>query len=105
MGDAQFMRLALEQARKSYEEGGIPVGATLARRGKLLAAGHNRRVQDDDPIAHGQMDCIRKAGRQKSLKGTTLYTTLCPCMMCAGTIVQFRVPRVVIGEDVNFSGS
>jgi cytosine deaminase len=100
-----FMHAALEQARKSYAEGGVPVGAVLVRDGVMLAAGHNQRVQEHDPIAHGEMDCIRKAGRQKSLKNTVLYTTLCPCMMCAGAIVQFKIPRVIVGDDVNFSGS
>jgi creatinine deaminase len=103
--DLRFMRLALEQARKSYAENGIPVGAVLVRDGAVLASGHNRRIQDQDPIAHGEMDCIRKAGRQKSLKDTVLYTTLCPCMMCSGTIVQFKIPRVVVGEAVNFNGA
>lgn len=101
----QFMNLAFEQARKSFAEGGVPVGAVLVRGGKVLATGHNQRVQLGDPIAHGEMDCIRKAGRQRTYRDTVLYTTLCPCMMCAGTIVQFKIPHVVIGEDENFSGS
>jgi creatinine deaminase len=105
MDDQGPMDVALAQAQKSYAEGGVPVGAALTQDGKVIAAGHNRRVQDGDPIAHGEMDCIRKAGRKKSLKDLTLYTTLCPCMMCSGTIVQFKVARVVIGDDVNFSGS
>ena len=71
----------------------------------MIAAGHNRRVQDGDPTAHGEMDCIRRAGRRPRYDGVTLYTTLSPCMMCAGTVVQFGVPRVVIGEDRNFPGN
>jgi cytosine deaminase len=72
---------------------------------RLIASGHNRRVQDGDPIAHGEMDCLRKAGRRARYGGVTMYTTLSPCMMCAGTIVQFGIPRVVIGEAVNFAGN
>ena len=103
--DDHFLEIALAQARKSYEEGGLPIGAVLLENGSLVAKGHNRRVQADDPTAHGEMDCLRAAGRRASYKGTVLYTTLSPCMMCAGTIVQFKIPRVVIGDDVNFPGN
>ena len=103
--DFDFMALALEQARKSLSEGGVPVGAVLVEDGRVLAAGHNRRVQQGDPIAHGEMDCLRRAGRRRSYRRTTLYTTLTPCMMCAGTIVQFGIPRVVIGENRSFPGN
>ena len=101
----RFLRLAYEQALKSYQEGGLPIGAVLVRDGAVLAAGHNRRVQDGDPIAHGEMDCLRKAGRQPTYAGTVLYTTLSPCMMCTGTVLQFGIPTVVIGEDRNFPGN
>jgi cytosine/creatinine deaminase len=70
-----------------------------------VAQGHNRRVQDGDPIAHGEMDCLRRAGRRPHYRHTTLYTTLSPCMMCAGTILQFGIPRVVVGERANFAGN
>jgi cytosine deaminase len=103
--DVEFMRAAYEQAKKSYDEGGLPIGAALVEDGKLVAAGHNQRVQAGDPIAHGEMDCLRKAGRRPSYRGTTLYTTLSPCMMCAGTILQFGIPRVIVGEDKNFAGN
>jgi creatinine deaminase len=103
--DAHFLKLALEQALKSYREGGLPIGAVLARDGEVVATGHNRRVQDGDPIAHGEMDCLRRAGRQASYAGMTLITTLSPCMMCAGAILQFGIPRVVVGEDQNFPGN
>ncbi|AAM71830.1 MAG TPA: nucleoside deaminase [Chlorobaculum sp.] len=103
--DHEFMALALEQARKSYDEGGVPVGAVMVENGKVLAAGHNQRVQQGDPIAHGEMDCIRKAGRCARYDTVTLYTTLSPCMMCAGAIVQFGIGRVVVGEDRNFKGN
>lgn len=103
--DAAYMALALEQARKSYDEGGLPIGAVMVADGRVIAAGHNRRVQDGDPTAHGEMSCIRDAGRRARYDGVTIYTTLSPCMMCAGTIVQFGIPRVVIGEDRSFPGN
>ena len=105
MNDADFMHLAYEQARKSYDEGGLPIVAVMVEDGVVVAAGHNRRVQDGDPVAHGEMDCIRKAGRRPRYDRVTLYTTLSPCMMCAGTIVQFGIRRVVVGEERNFSGN
>ncbi|HUR00088.1 MAG TPA: nucleoside deaminase [Gemmatimonadaceae bacterium] len=100
-----IMRAAYEQARTSYEEGGLPIGAAIAENGAVIAVGHNRRVQDGDPIAHGEMDCLRKAGRRADYSGVTLYTTLSPCMMCSGTIVQFGIKSVVIGEARNFPGN
>jgi creatinine deaminase len=103
--DAHFLRLAFEQALKSYREGGLPIGAVLIKNGQLVAQGHNRRVQEGDPIAHGEMDCLRRAGRQPSYSDMTLYTTLSPCMMCSGTVVQFGIPRVVVGENSNFPGN
>lgn len=99
------MRAAYAQALKSYEEGGVPIGAAMVENESILAVGHNRRVQDGDPIAHGEMDCLRTAGRRSSYDGITLYTTLSPCMMCSGAIVQFGIPRVVIGEARNFPGN
>ncbi|MBS0639268.1 MAG: nucleoside deaminase [Proteobacteria bacterium] len=96
---------AFRQAKKSFDEGGLPIGSVLARGATLLAAGHNRRVQQGDPIAHGEMDCIRSAGRLRSYRDLTLYTTLSPCMMCAGTIVQFGIPRVIVGENRTFPGN
>jgi creatinine deaminase len=103
--DHQFMRAAFEQALKSYKEGGLPIGAVMVEKRNIVAAGYNRRVQDGDPIAHGEMDCFRKAGRRPRYDGVTLYTTLSPCMMCSGTIVQFGVKRVVVGENRNFPGN
>ncbi len=101
----RFMRAAYEQAVKSYHEGGLPIGAVMVENDNIIAAGHNRRVQDADPIAHGEMDCFRRAGRRARYDTITLYTTLSPCMMCAGTIVQFGVKRVVIGEAQSFPGN
>jgi cytosine deaminase len=102
--DRQLMDLALEQAVKSYEEGGLPIGAVMVEGGAVIAAGHNRRVQDGDPTAHGEMDCMRRAGRRTRYDGVSMYTTLSPCMMCSGTILQFGIRRVVVGEDRNFPG-
>lgn len=103
--DRRFMALAYEQALKSYHEGGLPIGAVMVEGGEVIAEGHNRRVQDGDPTAHGEMDCLRQAGRRPRYEGVTLYTTLSPCMMCAGTVVQFGIPRVVVGEDESFRGN
>ena len=103
--DRKFLKTAYEEAKAGYDEGGCPIGAALASGDRLIASGRNQRVQQGDPIAHGEMDCLRKAGRQKSYKGMTLYTSLSPCMMCSGTILQFGIERVVIGEDKNFEGN
>lgn len=103
--DARFMDEAYVLAKQSFDEGGLPIGSVLVRDGAVIGKGHNQRVQLGNPILHGEMDCIQSAGRQRTYRGTTLYTTLSPCMMCAGTIVQFKIPRVVIGENVNFGGN
>ncbi len=103
--DLEFLSIAYEEAKKGYEEGGVPVGSAMSLDGKLLSQGHNKRVQENNPIAHGEMDCIAQAGRKANYKGVTLYTTLSPCMMCSGTIVQFGIKRVVIGENKNFDGN
>lgn len=103
--DEHFLSAALDEAFSSYREGGLPIGAVMVENGAIIAAGHNRRVQDSDPIAHGEMDCFRKAGRRARYDGITLYTTLSPCMMCSGTVVQFGVRKVVIGENKNFPGN
>ena len=95
---------ALTQARKSLAEGGVPVGSALDIGGMMVASGHNRRVQDGDPIAHGEMSCLRSAGRRTSYRDAVMYTTLAPCAMCAGTIVQFGIPVVVVGESDTFPG-
>ena len=105
MDHAYFMAIAREEAAKSLSQGGVPVGSVLVRDGKIVAQGHNQRVQMGDPIAHGEMDCLRKAGRQKTYRDTVLYTTLSPCMMCSGTILQFKVGHVVVGENKTFGGN
>src|SRR5580700_9229925 len=102
--DREMMALALGQARVSLAAGGVPVGAVLAAGGELIAAGHNQRVQQGDPVAHGEISALRNAGRRASYTGTTLYTTLSPCHMCTGAILLFQIPRVVVGEARTFEG-
>jgi cytosine/creatinine deaminase len=102
--DREMMALALGQARASLEGGGVPVGAVLAADGQVIAAGHNERVQRGDPVAHGEIACLRNAGRRHSYAGTTLYTTLSPCQMCSGATLLFQIPRVVVGEAETFEG-
>jgi cytosine deaminase len=102
--DQEMMALALGQARASLEDGGVPVGAVLAAGRELIAAGHNERVQAGDPVAHGEISCLRHAGRRPSYAGTTLYTTLSPCQMCSGAILLFQIPRVVVGEAQTYEG-
>ncbi|MGH3549238.1 MAG: nucleoside deaminase [Pseudonocardiaceae bacterium] len=102
--DSRLMGIAIDEARKSLSEGGVPVGAVIARGDTLLAAGHNERVQRGDPIAHGEIACLRNGGRRDSYDGTTLYTTLSPCEMCSGAILLFKIPRVVVGEATTFRG-
>jgi cytosine deaminase len=103
--DEQFMKEAEAEARKGLAEGGIPIGSILVRGEKIIGRGHNQRVQKGSAILHGEMDCLMNAGRQKSYLDTIIYSTLCPCYMCSGTIVQFKIPRVVVGEAVNFPGA
>ena len=103
--DRKMLKIALEEAEQGFNEGGCPIGSVLARNGKEISRGHNQRVQQGDPIAHGEMDALRKAGRQRTYRDTVLYTTLSPCMMCSGTIVQFGIPRVVVGENTTFGGN
>ena len=103
--DRKFLRLAYDEAKAGYDEGGCPIGSVLAEGERLISRGRNQRVQGGDPIAHGEMDALRKAGRQKSYRKMTLYTSLSPCMMCTGTIIQFGIPRVIVGENRNFGGN
>ncbi len=100
-----FMQAAIDQALKSLSEGGIPIGSVLVRDGQLIAEGHNQRVQKLNPILHGEMDCLLKAGRIGSYRDTVIYSTLMPCYMCAGTIVQFNIPKVIVGESRTFAGA
>lgn len=100
-----FMQAAIEEAQRGADEGGIPIGSVLVKGGKIIASGHNKRVQENNPILHGEMDCLFNAGRVGSYKDTVIYSTLMPCYMCAGTIVQFKIPKVIVGEARTFAGA
>jgi len=100
-----YLKTALGEAHRGLAEGGIPIGAALYdSNGKLLGSGHNRRVQDGDPSAHGETDAFRKAGRQKSYRDKIMVTTLAPCWYCSGLIRQFGIGMVIVGESQNFHG-
>lgn len=101
----EFMKLAIDEAKTGLSEGGIPIGSVLVKNGKVIAKGHNKRVQESNPILHGEMDCLNNAGRIGSYRDTVIYSTLMPCYMCAGTIVQFKIPKVIVGESQTFSGA
>ena len=105
--DRFFLGLAVEQARIGWDEGGVPIGATLVHQGRILAVGRNRRVQMGSSIRHGETDCIERAGRQPAsvYRNSVLYTTLSPCYMCAGTALLYEIPRIVIGENRSFQAS
>src|SRR2546430_7393250 len=105
MTDQELMAVAITQARKSLAEGGIPIGAALARQGELLAAGHNKRVQNNDPVTHAEIDCLRNVGRIGNFRDTVLYSTLMPCYLCSGAVVQFGIPKVIVGESRTFAGA
>src|SRR5438045_4113837 len=102
-----FLAAAVEQARKSLSEGGIPIGSVLVHCGRIIGRGHNCRVQTGSPIDHGEMNCLRNAGRlpAKVYRQCTIYSTLSPCPMCSGAIVLYKIPRVVVGENRTFVGA
>jgi cytosine deaminase len=99
-----YMTAAIDEAKKGLAEGGLPIGSVLVRNGVIIARGHNQRVQKGDAMAHAEIDCLHHAGRQKSYKDTILYSTLMPCYLCAGAVVQFGIPKVIVGESTNFPG-
>ena len=100
-----MLKVAVEEAREGRAEGGIPIGAALfSRSGELLGAGHNRRVQENDPSVHAETDAFRKAGRQRNYRDKIMVTTLAPCWYCSGLVVQFKIGTVVVGELENFAG-
>ncbi|MCA1916316.1 deaminase [Methanospirillum hungatei] len=103
--DDPFMEAAIQEAEKGREEGGIPIGSVLVRDGVIIGRGHNRRVQNNDPMVHAEIDCLQNAGRIGSYQDCTLYSTLMPCFLCAGAVVQFHIPRVIVGESRTFSGA
>ena len=100
-----MLQVALDEARKGLEEGGIPIGAAIfTHDGVLLGAGHNRRVQENDPSIHAETDAFRKAGRQRTYKDKIMVTTLAPCWYCSGLVRQFGIGTVIVGESSTFSG-
>ena len=101
----EFMIAAIAEARKGLAEGGIPIGSVLVKNGEIVARGHNQRVQQNDPMTHAEIDCLRNAGRIGSYKGTVLYSTLMPCYLCAGAVVQFGIKKVIVGESKTFPGA
>jgi len=105
MNDQELLQAALEEAKKGLGEGGLPIGSVLAdKQGRIVARGHNRRVQSGDPTAHAEVVCLRNAGRRRDWAELTLVSTLSPCVMCTGASLLYRIPRVVIGENQNFLG-
>jgi cytosine deaminase len=102
----EFMQAAIAEARRSLAEGGIPIGAVIVHRGRIIGRGHNRRVQQGSAILHGEMDAFENAGRQPArvYRESVLYTTLSPCAMCSGAILLYGIPRIVIGENRTFMG-
>ena len=100
-----FIDAAIAQARKSESEGGIPIGAALVVNNRIVAVGHNKRVQENDPVTHAEIDCLRSAGRLGSFREAVLYSTLMPCYLCAGAVVQFGIKRVVAAESRTFNGA
>ncbi|MEP7169096.1 MAG: nucleoside deaminase [Bacteroidota bacterium] len=101
----EYITAAIAEARKGLAEGGIPIGSVLVKDGKIVGRGHNQRVQKNDPMTHAETDCLRNAGRIGNYKDCILYSTLMPCYMCAGTVVQFNIKKVVVGENKTFAGA
>ncbi len=102
-----FLQAAIDEAKLSLSERGIPIGSVLVSEGKIIGRGHNCRVQTGSPIDHGEMNCLRKAGRLPSsvYRSSTMYSTLSPCPMCSGAIVLYKIPHVIVGENRNFLGA
>src|SRR5262245_17866661 len=107
MSQNRFLNAAIEQARKSLSEGGIPIGSVLVHEGRIIGQGHNCRVQTGSAIDHGEMNCLRNAGRLPAsvYRNSTMYSTLSPCPMCSGAIILYKIPRVVVGENRTFMGA
>jgi cytosine/creatinine deaminase len=101
----QWMNEAMNEARTGLSEGGIPIGSVLVRDGSVIGRGHNRRVQELNPMKHAEIDCLINAGRVGNYRTTVLYSTLMPCYLCAGAVVQFNIPKVVVGEARTFPGA
>jgi cytosine deaminase len=100
----EFMKAAIDEARNGLAEGGIPIGSVLVKDGKIIGRGHNQRVQKGSPTLHAEIDCLENAGRIGSYKDTVLYSTLMPCYLCSGAVVQFEIKKVIVGESATFPG-
>ena len=100
----EFMKVAIEEAKLGLQECVIPIGSVLVCDGKIIGRGHNRRVQNGDPLAHAEIECIRNAGRKSSYSNTILFSTLMPCYLCSGAIVQFGIEKIIVGESRTFKG-
>lgn len=100
-----FMRAAIDEAKSGLREGGIPIGSLLVKDGKIIGRGHNKRVQENNPIMHAEINCLLNAGRIVKYRETVLYSTLMPCYLCAGAIVQFGIKKVIVGESETFAGA
>jgi len=102
----KFLQAAIDEAKKSLKEGGIPIGSVLVIDGKIVGRGHNKRVQKGSTVLHAEMDCLENAGRMsaKDYKKATLYSTLSPCSMCSGAALLYKIPKIVIGENKTFQG-
>ncbi len=101
----EYMQAAIAEAKQGLLEGGIPIGSVLVKGGVIIGQGHNKRVQDGDPVTHAEIDCLRNAGRIGTYQGTILYSTLMPCYLCAGAVVQFGIKKVIAGESQTFPGA
>ncbi|MEQ8539396.1 MAG: nucleoside deaminase [Coleofasciculus sp. D1-CHI-01] len=101
----EFMAAAIAQAKQGLREGGIPIGSVLVKKGQIIGQGYNKRVQDNDPVTHAEIDCLRHAGRIGNYTDTILYSTLMPCYLCAGAVVQFGIKKVIAGESKTFAGA
>ena len=106
MNHIELMAEAVKEAEKGLNEGGLPIGAVLAdAMGDIVARGHNLRVQTGDPTAHAEIECMRNAGRRRDWPGLTLVSTLSPCIMCSGAAILYRIPAIVVGENINYLGA
>ena len=102
----KFLKAAIDEAQKGFQEGGIPIGSVLVHKGVIIGRGHNRRVQKGSTVLHGEMDALENAGRQAAsiYRESTLYTTLSPCPMCSGAVLLYGIPKVIVGENMTFMG-
>lgn len=100
-----FMKTAIDEAKSGLRAGGIPIGAVLVKDGKIIGRGHNKRVQENNPIMHAEINCLYNAGRIGRYHETILYSTLMPCYLCAGAVVQFGITKVIVGESETFAGA